>query len=132
MRTDHGLFCISRAVNEKNLKVAPDSPNEALSFLKALEWALADFESEANLPFTSTCPQCSFTLASMLVDYLYWEGQRNMGTLLVPWHKGFFTSRPQEGFVWPLVEHAGRGKHSMDDVVHLNFVRGHLKDSVSY
>ena len=114
-------------MNEKNLKVAPDSPNEALSLLKALEWALADFESEANLPFTSTCPQCSCTLASMLVDYLYWEGQRNMGTLIVPWHKGFFTSRPQEGFVWPLVEHT----HTMDERVHLNFVRGPIKDSVS-
>ena len=132
VRADHGLFCISRAVNETNLKVARDSPNEALSLLKALESALADFEGEANLPFTSTCPHCSFTLASMLVNYLYWNGQRNLGTDSVPWHQGFFTSRPQEGYVWPLVEHIGRrSKHVMDESVNLNFVRGPIKDSVS-
>ena len=67
----------------------------------------------------------------MLVDYLYCEGQRNMGTVIVPWHKGFFTSRPQEGYVWPLVEHTGRGKHTMDESVNLNFVRGPMKDSGS-
>lgn len=131
VRTDHGLFCMSRALNEKNLKIARESPNEALSFLMALECALVYFECEANLPFTSTCPHCSFTLASLLVDYSYWEGQRNMGSYSVAWHQGFFTSRPQEGYVWPLVEHTARRKQTMDESVNLNFVRGPIKDSVS-
>ena len=129
---------MARALHENNLKAAWDSPNEAMSFLKALECALSYFESEANLPFTSTCPHCSFTLASLLIDYLYWEAQRNMGTVGVPWHKGFFTSRPQEGYVWPLVEQTtsrkhtmgGRRKHTMDERVNLQFVRGPIKDSV--
>jgi hypothetical protein len=60
-----------------------------------------------------------------ILNYLYWEGQRNVGVEVVPWHKGFFSSRPQEGYVWPLVEHIGkRGeKHTMDECVHLNFER---------
>ena len=64
MLTGHGLFCMARVESEKNLSDASCSPNEAMSFLKALECALTHFESEMSRPFTSTCPHCSYTLAS--------------------------------------------------------------------
>lgn len=127
--TDHGLFCMARV--EKNLQAARNAPNAVLSFLKVLEFSLSNFESEANLPFTSTCPHCSFVLASFFINYLYWDTQRNVGTQDVPWFKGFFTSRPQDGYVWPLVQHQGRRNQTMDESVKLNFVRGRITDSVS-
>ena len=69
--TDHGLFCMDRVESVKNLEHARGAANEAFSFLKALARALNEFESKANLAFTSTCPHCSFTLASRFIDYLY-------------------------------------------------------------
>ena len=90
--------------------------------LQSLSWYHAPFA----LDHRSACAVCSLRLVNYFLNALYHQGA---GTD-VPLDAMLSTSRPQEGFVFPILHRARKADHSLDEPCATNFARRFIKDQV--
>ena len=97
-----------------------------VTILRIMLQSLAWYQAPFALDHRSACAVCSLRLVNYFLNVLYHQGA---GTD-VPLDAMLSTSRPQEGFVFPILNRARKADHSLDEPCATNFARRFIKDQV--
>lgn len=122
----YGLFCCCVAPLES--VTAPRV--STIDVLEHLFQCLLVFSDPVNVDFVATCPVCSLRVVNCFLNVLYHHQQPEGGGVAVPLAEMMTTSRPQQGYVFPLLVSTRNRVHNFDDEVGANFARGHNGNQV--
>ena len=110
----YGLFCIegSRSMHFEpaGTSAAPEEDASLQGLTRFCQHMAANLENWRGSPYQSCCPMCSFMLLNYQANPLYWEQNplecpsvEDEVPLEMPLLEAVIRSRPQVGFVMPLV-----------------------------